>query len=84
MIVVSVVGYQVSLTLLVPDPSRMTVTWNIDTATNSRLCHTLHCTAISSHTGHISSSVSGILMPFLHHPGVSHIANFTVSSQVYI
>lgn len=52
-------GYQLSFTLLNPDPSQLEASWNIRDATEK------------------------ILTPFLEHPGISLLGNFTVNSQEF-
>ena len=47
------IGYQVGLTLLVPDPAHSAVDWNIEEATDSELLHT-HTT--HTHTTHTHNS----------------------------
>lgn len=52
-------GYQISFTLINPNPAELEASWDIEAATEE------------------------ILLPFLQHPGVASLGNFTVSSQVF-
>jgi hypothetical protein len=77
-------GYHIAITLLNPDPSQLNTSWNIQETTRSECKYYGSASHNNSVINLIEFLCPGILLPFLQHPGVANLGNFTVSSQVQL